>query len=374
MLKDLRYQTIFRDKDELLDHLHKFRLEPRFSAGIWYFSPAASRFHEKYRPEKTIEERLQIIYRMFDEGYIDNSFRIEAHYPNEINWDNIDLYKDLDKETGIKVLTVIPNLFYDRDFEFGSLSNPYNEIRRKAIDRLIESLRMNRELDTNFAVIWPGIDGYENPFEVNFYRMWDLFEKGVAEAMDEIPGVRIALEPKPFEPRGNNIYRHTANGIIMAERVESLLKNEENRRILEEGHHLVTLNVEFGHALMGYEDFPYTLASVMREGRLAHLHLNSNPVCNYDQDLNVGVLGWQQMYAGFFVLKMYGYREYFGIDINPVRIPVDKALILNMKAIKVICDRINSLDYDKIVEAIYDPANNRGVVEDILLKSFTMKT
>jgi len=163
MLKDLRYQTIFRDKDELLDHLHKFRLEPRFSAGIWYFSPAASRFHEKYRPEKTIEERLQIIYRMFDEGYIDNSFRIEAHYPNEINWDNIDLYKDLDKETGIKVLTVIPNLFYDRDFEFGSLSNPYNEIRRKAIDRLIESLRMNRELDTNFAVIWPGIDGYENP-------------------------------------------------------------------------------------------------------------------------------------------------------------------------------------------------------------------
>jgi len=310
---------------------------------------------------------------MYDEGYIDSSFRLEAHYPNEVNWDNIDLYKSLAKETGIRLLTVIPNLFYDRDFEFGSLSNPYPDIRRKAISRVVESLKMNKELDTYFAVVWPGIDGYENPFEVNFYRMWELFESGLAEAMDQVPGVRIALEPKPFEPRGNNIYRHTANGLIMARRVELLLKNEENRRILNEGHCLVALNVEFGHALMGYEDFPYTLASVMREGRLAHLHLNSNPVCNYDQDLNVGVLNWQQTYAGFFVLKLYGYKEYFGIDINPVRIPVDKALILNMNAIRVICDRINSLDYDRIVEAMYDPANNRGVVEDVLIRAFALK-
>jgi len=373
MLRDLRYQVVVRGKEELLKHLYEFKLEPKFSAGIWYFSPASSRFHEKYQPERTIEERLDIVYRMYDEGYIDSSFRLEAHYPNEVNWDNIDLYKSLAKETGIRLLTVIPNLFYDRDFEFGSLSNPYPDIRRKAISRVVESLKMNKELDTYFAVVWPGIDGYENPFEVNFYRMWELFESGLAEAMDQVPGVRIALEPKPFEPRGNNIYRHTANGLIMARRVELLLKNEENRRILNEGHCLVALNVEFGHALMGYEDFPYTLASVMREGRLAHLHLNSNPVCNYDQDLNVGVLNWQQTYAGFFVLKLYGYKEYFGIDINPVRIPVDKALILNMNAIRVICDRINSLDYDRIVEAMYDPANNRGVVEDVLIRAFALK-
>jgi len=124
MLRDLRYQAAIKDKEELLEHLHRFKLKPKFSAGIWYFSPAASRFHEKYQPERTIEERLDVIYKMYDKGYIDSSFRLEAHYPNEINWENIDLYKSLAKETGIRVLTVIPNLFYDKDFEFGSLSNP----------------------------------------------------------------------------------------------------------------------------------------------------------------------------------------------------------------------------------------------------------
>ena len=372
-MRDLRHQAEVKDWDDLLKHLETFKLEPKFSAGIWYFSPAASRFHEKYKPDLSVEERLQVIYKLYDEGYVDSTFRVEAHYPNEINWENVDLYKSLAKETGIRVLTVIPNLFYDRDFEFGSLSNPYPEVRRKAVSRVVESLKMNKELGAEFMVLWPGIDGYENPLEVNFYVMWDLFERGLAEAMDAVPGVRVALEPKPYEPRGNNIYRHTANGLLMARRVESMLRSEENVRLLREGHCLVALNVEFGHAVMGYEDFPYTLASVMREGRLAHLHLNSNPFCNYDQDLNVWVLGWQQLFAGFFVLRMYGYREYFGIDINPERMPVDRALVLCMNAIRMLCDRVNSLDCERIVEAMRDPAANRGVVEDVIIRSFALE-
>lgn len=370
MFRDLRYQKVLRNKEEMLKHLEEFQLKPKFSAGIWYFSPAASRFHEKYRGELSIEERLQLVYEMYDEKIIDSGFRLEAHYPNEINWDNIDEYKRLAKETGIRVISVVPNLFYERVFEFGSLSNPDPQIRKLAIQRTIETLRINKELDTSFAIVWPGIDGYENPFEVDFYAMWHRFETGLAEAMDAVPGVRVALEPKPYEPRGNNIYRNTANGLLMAQRVERLLKASENRKLLEKGHVLVALNPEFGHVLMAYEDFPYALASIMREGRLAHIHLNSNPVGNYDQDLNVGVLSWQQLYAGLFILKMYGYREYFGIDINPERMPVKKALILSMNAIKVACQVFNRLDYERLVEAIYNPARNRGLVEYLVQQAF----
>ncbi len=137
-------------------------------------------------------------------------------------------------------------------------------------------------------MVWPGIDGYENPFGHDFYGMWNRFEEGLAEAMDEVPGVRVALEPKPYEPRGNNVYRNTANGLLMAKDVEALLSAPQNKKTLSDGRAMVGLNPEVGHVLMGHEELAYAFASVLREGRLMHSHWNSQPLGNYDQDLDVG--------------------------------------------------------------------------------------
>jgi len=368
-LIDLRHQKTRRNKEEMLRQLESFRLEPRFSAGVWFFYPAGGRFHEAYIEKGSIQDVLRKVAALFDQGVIDSTFGLEAHYPNEVNRELLDEYRSLEKETGIKLIAVVPNLFYEKTFEFGSLSNPNSEIRRKAIDRTIETLRLNKDLDTEFAIVWPGIDGYENPVGTEFYAMWDNFEQGLAEAMDMVPGVRLAIEPKPYEPRGNNIYRNTANGILMARNVESLLEDKENRSLLSEGHALVTLNPEVGHVLMGHEELAYALASIMREGRLAHTHWNSQPLGNYDQDLNVGVLGLDQMYAALLALKMYGYRCRFGIDINPERMPVETALILNINALKAGCERVNELDFGRLVEAMHDPEKNRGVAEDVMTRA-----
>jgi len=369
VLIDLRSQKVTKTKEEMLKHLKSFRLEPRFSAGVWYFFPGGGRFHEAFIEKGSIQDILDKVATLYDHGVVDSSLGLEAHYPNEVNDELIDKYKSLQKETGIKLITVIPNLFYEKTFEFGSLSNLNPKVRRKAIDRTIKSLELNKELSTEFCIVWPGGDGYENPAGTEFYLMWDNFEKGLAEAMDAVPGIRVAIEPKPYEPRGNNIYRNTANGILMARNVEALLTSKENKKILNEGHALVGLNPEVGHVLMGHEELAYSFASILREGRLAHTHWNSQPLGNYDQDLNVGVLGLDQMYAALFVLRMYGYRCRFGIDINPERMPVEKALVLNINALRAACDRVNGLDCDRLVEAIYNPEQNRGIVEDIMTRA-----
>ncbi len=369
VLIDLRNQKATRTKEEMLKHLKSFRLEPRFSAGVWYFFPGASRFHEAFIEKGSIQNILDKVAALYDHGVIDSGFGLEAHYPNEVNDELVDKYKGLQKETGIKLITVVPNLFYEKTFEFGSLSNPSPEIRRKAIDRTIKTLELGKELSTEFCIVWPGGDGYENPFGTEFYLMWDNFEKGLAEAMDAVPGVRVVIEPKPYEPRGNNIYRNTANGILMARNTESLLTSKENKKILSEGHALVGLNPEVGHVLMGHEELAYSFASILREGRLAHTHWNSQPLGNYDQDLNVGVLGLDQMYAAMLALRMYGYKCRFGIDINPERMPVEKALVLNINALRSACDRVNQLDIDRLVEAMYNPEKNRGVAEDVMTRA-----
>ncbi|MCF3653045.1 MAG: hypothetical protein L2C94_002610 [Aigarchaeota archaeon] len=107
----------------------------------------------------------------------------------------------------------------------------------------------------------------------------------------------------------------------------------------------------------------------MREGRPSHTHWNSQPLGNYGQDLDVGVLGWNVMISALLTLKMYGYRGYFGIDINPERIPVETALTNTMNAIRIANAIIERMDYDRLVEAFYNPAENRGVIEDVYLRA-----
>jgi len=148
-LQDLRGQATRRSPDELIQHLQTFELDLKFSAGIWFFAPGGGRFHDRYIESKTIEERLEIAAGLADYGLAG----MEAHYPNEINEDNLHLYQQLEKDTGIRTVTVVPNLFFDPEFEFGALSSPLEKVRRMAIERTKTTLQLNRELDTDFAVV-----------------------------------------------------------------------------------------------------------------------------------------------------------------------------------------------------------------------------
>lgn len=369
-LVDLRPQATRRSPQKMVEHLNAFNLDLKFSAGVWFFAPGGSRFHDRYVPKMSMEEILEIAAGLKQYGL----GAVEAHYPNEINEQNIDLFKTWSRDNGMRVVTVVPNLFYDAQFEFGSLSSPIDKVRDAAIARAKTALQFNKELGTDFGVVWPGIDGYENPFGLDFYAMWDRFEAGLAEAMDAVPGVRVAIEPKPYEPRGVNIYRNTPDGVLMAQDVESRLQHPENKKLLAEGHALVGMNPEIGHVLMGTEDLPYAFARIMRQGRLAHTHWNSQPLGNYDQDLNVGVISPEQGEAGLYVLKMYGYRGWFGLDLNPERMSVQQALINSMDAVRIYNDRVNSLDHEKVIFCTTHPDKARGALETLLLRARALPT
>jgi xylose isomerase len=363
-LLDLRPQAVRRTPEQLVEHLKSFHLDLKFSAGIWFFSPSDSRFHEKYGPDLSIEQRLEIARGLKKYGLAG----LEAHYPNEINEENEKLWRDFCADTGIRLVTVVPLLFRSREFEFGALSSPLPEARKAAIEVTRRALEMNCRMDTDFCVVWPGIDGYENPFGIDFAAMRDRFADGLAEAMDCVPGVRVAFEPKPYEPRGHILFGTTPEGILLAHQVESLLQHRDNRQLLVEEHALVCLNPEVGHALMAHEDLPYAYSWPLSEGRLAHMHLNSQPLGNFDQDLNVGTISPEQTEALLYILKMQGYRGWFGIDINPERMPVETALRINMDALRAANDRINELDHESIAYAVNHPDKARGWLEGYLVR------
>jgi xylose isomerase len=195
------------------------------------------------------------------------------------------------------------------------------------------------------------------------------FAEGLAEAMCAAPGVRVAFEPKPYEPRGRILFGTTPEGVLLGRMVESRLRDDTNRKLLHDGHTLCCLNPEVGHVLMGFEDLSTAFSWCLAEGRLAHTHWNSQPLGNYDQDLNVGVVSPEQAEAGLYVLKMHGYTGYFGVDINPERMPVDIAISNSIDAVRAACDRINSLDHAAIVESHLRPDRSRGWLEAYLIRA-----
>lgn len=364
-LQDLRAQAQRRTPGQMLAHLRAFTLTPRFSAGIWFFSPASSRFHAKYSRDLSIEERLEIASSLVPSGLA----ALEAHYPNEINENNASLWRAFAAQTGIRILTVIPLLFWDEQFEFGSLSSPLPAARAAAIERTTSALRLNKELDTDFAVVWPGIDGYENGFGLDFVAARDRFASGLAAAMDAVPGVRIAFEPKPYEPRGRILYGTTPEGVLLGHDVERRLTSPANRSLLAQGHTLCCMNPEVGHVLMGFEDLACAFSWPLQEARLAHSHWNSQPLGNYDQDLSVGVVSPELLEALVYTLKMYEYRGYFGIDVNPERMPVDVALRNSFDAIRAAIDRVEELDHEAVLFSHNQPDQSRGWLEAYLTRA-----
>ena len=111
------YQKKRYTPDELLKHMKEFELDLKTSVGIWYFSPSGGRFHDRYVPKLNIGECIEVAAEMAKYGVKG----IEAHYPTEANEENLYLYRQLEKETGIKLLSTGPWIFFDKTFEFGAL-------------------------------------------------------------------------------------------------------------------------------------------------------------------------------------------------------------------------------------------------------------
>jgi hypothetical protein len=77
-LKDLQYQRAACDPQVMLENLRQ-DLKLHVSVGIWYFTPGGGRFHDRFVPEASIEQRIDMAAEMAKFGVTG----IEAHFPDE---------------------------------------------------------------------------------------------------------------------------------------------------------------------------------------------------------------------------------------------------------------------------------------------------
>ena len=182
---------------------------------------------------------------------------------------------------GIRPGSINPNLFQNQEYKFGSICNPDASIRRMAIDHLVESVRIARELQSIDVSLWIA-DGSNYPGSQNIRKRLVWLEEAMAATHAELAaGQRMLIEYKPFEPA---FYHTDIADWGMASHLAQAA-GPQARVLVDTGHHYQSQNIE------------QIVAWLLHMRLLGGFHFNDRRYA--DDDLTIGSIDPYQVFRIF---------------------------------------------------------------------------
>jgi xylose isomerase len=276
------------------------------SLGIWAFGTMVTRFVPGGYQPQWAGESMEAKVRRAVEGLGDLIDGYEFHYPGELSPDNLDAVRDaLD---GHDIYCIASGMHLDPLFGKGGLSSPDDRVRDEGIRRTLEGVDFTAELGAHF-IIWPGIEGYNYPFQTPYQESWARFTDAVGQAAQRAAerGVTIFLEHKNSEPAMKIFMRN----IGMTLHVIHTLRRQ--------GIDNVKVNMDWQHLIMNGENLAEYAALLAAEGLLGHQHANSG-WGTFDDDNMVGATAFMETLELALELRRVGYGsngERLGFDLYP---------------------------------------------------------
>jgi xylose isomerase len=276
------------------------------SLGIWAFGAMATRFVPAgYKPELGARSTAERVRGAVDalgdliDGY-------EFHYPEELSPDNLDEVRDALGEHDVYCLA--SGLHLDPIFGKGALVSPDEQVRAEALRRTLEAVDFAGELGAHF-IIWPGVEGYNYPFQTPYRESWAWFVEGIGEAAQRAKerGVTILLEHKNSEPAMNILMRNVGMTLHVIHKLRA------------QGLDNVQVNMDWQHLIMNGENLAEYAALLAAEGLLGHHHANSG-WGTFDDDNMVGATRFMETLELAVELRRCGYGadgERLGFDLYP---------------------------------------------------------
>ena len=283
----------------------------KIGSGFVPFSPCADRFvGGGYRDGLPLDEQIAAMARV--EGMRGVAF----DYPAQFTAAEIPRIRALLDRHGFELATLELGLYPDRKWKLGTLSSTAPGIRREAIEMSKRGLEIARELGAYDVLLWPGQDGFDYPFQVDYGECWKLLIDGIGEVAAHCPDVKIAIEYKPKEPRANCFIRNAGVLLYLLKCVD--LPN-------------VGATIDFGHSLVAGENPGEAAALLAREGKLFQVHLNDN-YRDWDHDLVPGAANFWDLIEFFYWTRKLGYSGWYRIDVFPYREDGTQALERTVQA------------------------------------------
>ena len=276
------------------------------SLGIWALGPMITRFVPVgYQPQWTAESTVDKVKRAVA-GLGDLIDDYEFHYPQEINEGNADAIKAALGGHGIYCLAT--GLHLDPMFGRGGLCSPDASVRKEAVRRTLAAIDMAGALRSNF-IIWPGIEGYNYPFQSPYRESWAWFVEGIGQAAQRCRdhGITLFLEHKNSEPAMKILMRNIGMTLHVIHKLRA------------QGFDNVKVNMDWQHLLMNGENLAEYAAMLAGEGLLGHQHANSG-WGTFDDDNMVGATAFMETLELAVELRRAGYGdkgERLGFDLYP---------------------------------------------------------
>ena len=255
----------------------------RIELPSWGFANTGTRFGKFVQPEAatSIEEKFA------DAAQVHALTGATPTLALHVAWDlpgglrDANKIRDLEAQHGVRAGSINPNLFEAQEYKFGSLCNPSAEIRRHAIDHVLESVSIAKALRSSDISLWLA-DGSNYPGTQSIRRRIDW----LAEALSEIHAAlgddqRLLVEYKPFEPA----FYHTDLGDWGMALLMARAAGPKARVLVDTGHHYQGQNIE------------QIVAWLLHETMLGGFHFNDRRYA--DDDLTLGSIDPYQIFRIF---------------------------------------------------------------------------
>ncbi|WP_307865011.1 xylose isomerase [Myceligenerans salitolerans] len=265
----------------------------KYSFGLWTIGwNAQDPFGSATRPDLDPAESIR---KLADLGAWGFTFHDNDVFPFDADESarqaHIDSVKKAAEESGLVCEMVTTNTFTHPVFKDGAFTSNNRQVRRFGLRKVLRNVDLAAEMGASTFVMWGGREGTEYDNSKDLVSAHARYAEGIDTVAAYIKSqgydLRIALEPKPNEPRGD-IFAPTIGHAI------ALIDTLDNGDI-------VGLNPETGHEQMAGLNYTHGLALALYCGKLFHIDLNGQHGPKYDQDL---VFGHGDLLSAFFTVDL----------------------------------------------------------------------
>jgi L-rhamnose isomerase/sugar isomerase len=259
------------------ERLLQLLAEQAIETPSWGYADSGTRFgvFRQAAAAKTLSHKLE------DAATVHRYTGIAPSVALHIPWDRVDDWQALRQEAeslGIRIGAINPNLFQDQEYKLGSITHENAEIRKKAMEHMLECVEIMRATGSTILSLWFA-DGTNYPGQGHFRRrrtwMIETLQK-VYQSMD--PQMRMLVEYKLFEP---GFYHTDLADWGMALTVCHHL-GDQAEVLVDLGHHAHGVNIE------------HIVAFLIGEGKLGGFHFNNRKYA--DDDLTVGSINPYELF------------------------------------------------------------------------------
>jgi xylose isomerase len=230
--------------------------------------------------------------------------------------------KDVLKRYNLKPTNMNTNLFGDPRWKLGGVTNVDKTVRDAALKMAVQGAEIAKDIGCTSVALWPGSDGWDYNFEVDYGKQLDLFVNAciVINKKCKSLGLKFGIEAKLHEPReGNMVIPTTHMAILVAK-----LVNEKC------GGTNMGVAIDYGHEQMYAVDPASMLYVAKRAGvPVVNFHVNNAKVHSNDEDRVSGTGDLWRMTDFCYAAIDTGYQGWFGEDQFTYRMEPVKAMSLS---------------------------------------------